>query len=547
MEEKWWKSAVIYQIYPKSFQDSNDDGIGDIRGIISRLDYLEELGVDAVWISPVYSSPQVDSGYDISNYQDIDPMFGNMEDMDCLIEECNKRNIRIIMDLVLNHSSDQHRWFQEAKKSKDNPYHDYYIWRDGNEGELPNGMMAYFGGSAWEWVPELQQYYFHQFTSEQPDLNWHNEKVRQELYEMIRWWMEKGIQGFRLDVIDLVAKEPDLGIAENGPKLHEYVRELSKNTFQKNPDIITVGEAGNTGVESALLFSAQDGSELSMVFQFEHMDMAHNKENQINWVLPFELAELKEIMSRWQVELYEKGWNSLFWENHDQPRIVSRWGTDMAYRREVAKMYAILLHGMQGTPFVYQGEELGMTNVTFADIEDYRDVAAKNLYQRMLDRGYTKEDAMTLIWKDGRDNARTPMQWDKSLHAGFTKGTPWITENPNYLEINAEDERKDPDSVFHFYRKLIQLRKEYSVFVEGNYSLCDKENKDSFSYLRSSDEEELYVVCSFANHCTETVIPERFLESGILLLGNYSDSLPGELKPYEGRIYYRKKCAGENE
>lgn len=547
MEQKWWKSAVIYQIYPKSFQDSNNDGIGDIRGIINRLDYLEELGVDAIWISPIYSSPQIDSGYDISDYQDIDPIFGSMEDMDCLIEECNKRHIRIIMDLVLNHSSDQHKWFKEAKKSKENPYHDYYIWKDGKEGEVPNGMMAYFGGSAWEWVPELQQYYFHQFTPEQPDLNWHNEKVRQELYQMIRWWMDKGIQGFRLDVIDLVAKEPDQCIAENGPRLHEYIRELSKNTFQKNPNIVTVGEAGNTGVESALLFSAQDGSELSMVFQFEHMDMAHKKENQINWVMPFDLLELKDILSKWQIELYGKGWNSLFWDNHDQPRIVSRWGTDLAYREKSAKMYAMLLHGMQGTPFIYQGEELGMTNVSFENIEDYRDVAAKNLYQRMLDRGYTKEDALALIRKDGRDNARTPMQWDKSIHAGFTKGTPWIMENPNYREINAEEERKNPDSVFHFYRKLIQLRKEYSVFVEGKYSLQDKENKDSFSYLRSSKKEELYVICSFANHCTEISIPDRFLEDGVVLIGNYQESLSEQLQPYEGRIYYRKKNAGENE
>ncbi len=543
MEKKWWKTAVIYQIYPKSFQDSNNDGIGDIGGIINRLDYLEELGIDAIWISPIYKSPQVDSGYDISDYQDIDPIFGNMEDMDRLIEECNKRNIRIIMDLVLNHSSDQHRWFQEAKKSKDNPYHDYYIWRDGKEGEVPNEMMAYFGGSAWEWVSELGQYYFHQFTPEQPDLNWHNEKVRQELYQMICWWMDKGIQGFRLDVIDLIAKEPDLCIAENGPKLHEYVRELSRSTFQKKPEIVTVGEAGNTGVESALLFSAQDGSELSMVFQFEHMDMAHKKENQINWVLPFDLLELKEILSKWQVELYGKGWNSLFWDNHDQPRIVSRWDNDPTYREESAKMYAMLLHGMQGTPFIYQGEELGMTNVAFDSITDYRDIAAKNLYDRMLGRGYTKEEAIELIQKDGRDNARTPMQWDKSLHAGFTKGTPWIKENPNYEEINAEDERKDPNSIFHFYRKLIQLRKEYAIFADGKYCLQDKENKESFSYLRSSDTEELYVVCSFVNGCSKVSIPERFLKDGVLLACNYEESLPEQLQPYEGRIYYRKKNA----
>lgn len=483
MENKWWKSAVIYQIYPKSFQDSNGDGIGDIQGIIKRLDYLKQLGIDAVWISPVYRSPQVDSGYDISDYQDIDPIFGTLQDMEALIAECKKRNIRIIMDLVLNHSSDQHRWFQEAKKSRENPYHDYYIWRDGEEGVPPNDMLAYFGGSAWEWVPELKQYYFHQFTPQQPDLNWHNETVRKELYEMILWWMEKGIGGFRLDVIDLIAKEPDLCIAENGPKLHEYIRELSENTFQKNPEIVTVGEAGNTGVESALLFSASDGSELSMVFQFEHMDMAHKKENQINWVLPFSLIELKKILSKWQVELEGKGWNSLFWDNHDQPRIVSRWETDPAYRTESAKMYAMLLHGMQGTPFIYQGEELGMTNVAFPDLEDYRDVAAMNLYDRMLDAGYSSQEAMELIQKDGRDNARTPMQWNDSACAGFTEGKPWIDVNPNYTQINAKEQENNPDSVFHCYRELIRLRKEYEVFCDGSYELLDKENENSFCIL----------------------------------------------------------------
>lgn len=540
MDNKWWKSAVIYQIYPKSFQDSNGDGIGDINGIIQRLDYLQNLGADAVWISPMYKSPQVDCGYDISDYQDIDRIFGNMEDMDRLIKEAKDRNIRIIMDLVLNHSSDQHKWFLEAKKSKDNPYHDYYIWRDGVKGTPPNEMQAYFGGSAWEWVEEAEQYYFHQFTPEQPDLNWHNPQVREELYEMIRWWMDKGIGGFRLDVIDLIAKEPDLLIAENGPRLHQYVRELSEKTFQLNTDIVTVGEAGNTGVDSALLFSNPDGSELSMVFQFEHMDMDRKKVDQINWVLPFDLVSLKNIISKWQVELENKGWNSLFWDNHDQPRIVSRWGNDREYREQSAKMLALLLHGMQGTPFIYQGEELGMTNVQFPDIEAYRDVAAFNLYERMLSRGYTKEEAIELIQKDGRDNARTPMQWNKEYNAGFTNGDPWISLNPNYVEINAEQQIEDKNSIFHFYKKLIQLRKEKKVFVDGSFSMEDLENKNTFSYIRQNDMEKMYIICNFSEEHLDFCFPKEF-EEAELLLSNYKENELAGLLPYEARIYYRRK------
>ena len=369
----WWKNAVVYQIYPKSFQDSDGDGVGDIRGIISRLDYLKELGVDAVWISPMYCSPQNDNGYDISDYQDIDPMFGTLSDMDELIAESGKRGIRIIMDLVLNHTSDEHRWFEEAKKGKDNPYHDYYVWRDGEEGVYPNDMKAVFGGSAWEWVPELGQYYFHQFAPEQPDLNWENPKVRREIYDMILWWMDRGVGGFRLDVIDQIAKEPDRGITNNGPRLHEFLRELSKETFQKG-NLITVGEAWGATTEIAKKYSAPDGSEFSMVFQFEHM-MLDQQDGKEKWDLaPLPFVQLKKCLARWQDALFQKGWNSLFWNNHDLPRIVSRWGNDGRYRVESAKMLAAVLHGMQGTPYIYQGEELGMTNVKFSDISKYRDV-----------------------------------------------------------------------------------------------------------------------------------------------------------------------------
>ena len=405
----WWKNAVVYQIYPKSFQDSDGDGVGDIRGIISRLDYLKELGVDAVWISPMYCSPQNDNGYDISDYQDIDPMFGTLSDMDELIAESGKRGIRIIMDLVLNHTSDEHRWFEEAKKGKDNPYRDYYVWRDGEEGVYPNDMKAVFGGSAWEWVPELGQYYFHQFAPEQPDLNWENPKVRREIYDMILWWMDRGVGGFRLDVIDQIAKEPDRGITNNGPRLHEFLRELSKETFQKG-NLITVGEAWGATTEIAKKYSAPDGSEFSMVFQFEHM-MLDQQDGKEKWDLaPLPFVQLKKCLARWQDALFQKGWNSLFWNNHDLPRIVSRWGNDGRYRVESAKMLAAVLHGMQGTPYIYQGEELGMTNVKFSDISKYRDVETTNIYYERIEAGYAKADVMRSIYAKSRDNARTPMQ-----------------------------------------------------------------------------------------------------------------------------------------
>ena len=392
IKRPWWKNAVVYQIYPKSFQDSNGDGIGDIQGIISRLDYLEELGIDAVWISPMYCSPQDDNGYDISDYQDIDPMFGSLDDMEELIAKAKEKNIRIIMDLVLNHTSDEHRWFLEAKKAKDNPYHDYYVWKDGEEGVYPNDMKAAFGGPAWEWVPELKQYYFHQFSVKQPDLNWENPKVRREIYDMILWWMDKGVGGFRLDVIDQIAKEPDKKITNNGPRLHEFLQEMSRETFQKG-DLITVGEAWGATPEIAKLYSNPDGSEFSMVFQFEHMVM-DQQEGKEKWDLaPLPFVKLKRCLAKWQTELYGKGWNSLFMDNHDLPRIVSRWGDDGKYRKESAKMLAPMLHGMQGTPYVYQGEELGMTNVKFPDISSYEDIETLNMYRertggRICQRGY---------------------------------------------------------------------------------------------------------------------------------------------------------------
>ena len=543
-KKPWWKNAVVYQIYPKSFQDSNGDGIGDIQGIISRLDYLADLGIDAVWISPMYCSPQDDNGYDISDYQDIDPMFGSLYDMEELIAKAKEKNIRIIMDLVLNHTSDEHRWFLEAKKGKDNPYHDYYVWKDGVEGTYPNEMKATFGGPAWEWVPELGQYYFHQFSVKQPDLNWENPKVRREIYDMILWWMDKGVGGFRLDVIDQIAKEPDKMITNNGPRLHEFLQEMSRETFQKG-DLITVGEAWGATPEIAKLYSNPDGSEFSMVFQFEHMVM-DQQEGKEKWDLaPLPFVKLKKCLAKWQNELYGKGWNSLFFDNHDLPRIVSRWGDDSKYRKESAKMLALVLHGMQGTPYVYQGEELGMTNVKFPDISCYEDIETVNMYHERLEAGYGKDDIMRSIYAKSRDNARTPMQWSSEENAGFTTGKPWIRMNPNYTEINAESERKDPDSVYHFYRKLIHMRKEYLVLVDGKFELLLPDDEQIFAYVRRNDDSQMLVCANFTGEPAECPVSGEW-KGAQVLLHNYQgelswgmDSEKIELKPYEAFLLYR--------
>lgn len=556
--KKWWQNSVVYQIYPRSFQDSNGDGIGDIQGIIKRLDYLQELGIDAIWLSPVCKSPQDDNGYDISDYQDIDPMFGNLDDMEQLISEAKKRNIRIIMDLVLNHSSDEHRWFTEAKKSKDNPYHDYYVWRDGEEGVYPNDMGSAFGGPAWEWVPELKQYYFHQFSVKQPDLNWENPKVRREIYDMILWWMDKGVGGFRLDVIDQIAKEPDLKITNNGPRLHEFIQELSRETFQKG-DLITVGEAWGADIDRAKLYSKPDGSEFSMVFQFEHMmlDQEPGKEKWDFCPLPF--VKLKKCLEKWQKELHGCGWNSLFWDNHDLPRIVSRWGNDREYRVEAAKMLATVLHGMEGTPYVYQGEELGMTNVRFDSIEQYQDIEIRNMYRERLEKGYAEKDIMESIYAKGRDNARTPMQWDDTENAGFTTGTPWLGVNPNYTEINARSQIQDENSVFHYYKKLIHLRKENSIFVDGDFTLLLPEDENIFAYVREYEGRKLLVAANFTDKEVECPLLKEWgvpadedgaaksRDNGVkLLIHNYND-LPSQqkLRPYEAMIWEKAETGTE--
>ena len=535
-QKNWWQSAVAYQIYPKSFQDTTGSGTGDLQGIIRRLPYLQALGVDVLWLSPVFASPQVDNGYDVSDYRAIDPMYGSLEDMRALIAAGKERGIGIMLDLVLNHSSDQHRWFQEAKQSRDNPYHDYYVWRDGEEDRPPNEMRACFGGSAWTWVPEVQQYYFHQFAPQQPDLNWENPQVRRALYDMILWWMDQGVEGFRLDVIDQIAKEPDRGITGNGPRLHEFLRELSAETFQKGC-LVTVGEAWGADVERAKLYSAPDGSELSMVFQFEHigLDQQPGKEK---WdTAPLDFVALKRCLAKWQTGLHGCGWNSLFLNNHDLPRTVSRWGDDGAYRVASAKLLATMLHGLEGMPYIYQGEELGMTNIHLP-IEAYRDLESLNLYEARKAAGYPEAEIMASLYARSRDNARTPMQWDASPHGGFTTGTPWLTENPNYREINATAALADPDSIFHYYRRLITLRKTYPVFVHGDFTLLEPDHPSLFVYRRKLARQSLLVICNYGGGETAWSLPAGW-DDAQCLISNYPDRLPGHLRPWEARILLR--------
>jgi Glycosidases len=533
--QPWWKSAVIYQIYPRSFMDANGDGIGDLPGVISKLDYLADLGIDAIWLSPVFRSPQDDNGYDVSDYRDIDPLFGTLADMDRLIAEAKKRGIRIILDMVLNHSSDEHRWFLEAKKSRDNPYHDYYIWRDGKPDMPPNEMLSSFGGSAWEWVPALGQYYFHQYSVKQPDLNWENPALRQELYQILRWWAARGVGGFRLDVVDHFGKEPDKKIRVAGPRLHEYIRELSSEVL-RGTELVTVGEAWSATPESAKLYSNPDGSELSMVFQFEHikLDRMPGRENRALVPLPFQ--QFKQVLGRWQTELYGRGWNSLFWENHDLPRCVSRWGDDGKYRVECAKMLAVLLFGMQGTPYIYQGQELGMTNADYA-LEDYRDIGVSNHIREMRADGFSEEEILYSLHTTSRDNARTPMQWSAAENAGFTAGKPWIRVNPNYLDINAAAQQADPDSIWHCYQTLIALRRQYPVFQHGYFELLSEKDKAIFAYTRTDADTQLLVLCNFYGEAINNPLYAENAVGELLFVSYPNISEPQRLRPYEARIY----------
>ena len=535
MERQWWHSSVVYQIYPRSFNDSNGDGIGDINGIREKLDYLKELGIDVIWLSPVYKSPNDDNGYDISDYCDIMDEFGTMEDMDNLLKEANERGIKILMDLVVNHTSDEHKWFIEAKKSKDNEYRDYYIWRDPVDGHEPNDLGSTFSGSAWQYDETTGQYYLHLFSKKQPDLNWENEKVRNEVYKMMNFWVDKGIGGFRMDVIDLIGKVPDDMITGNGPKLHEYLQEMNKAALE-GKDLLTVGETWGATPAVAKLYSNPERKELSMVFQFEHigLDQIEGKEK---WDLkPLELLELKKVLSKWQTELEGQGWNSLFWNNHDLPRIVSRWGNDKEYRVLSAKMLATLLHGMKGTPYIYQGEELGMTNVRFEDINEYNDIESLNMYKDRLSKGYTHDEIMESIYAKGRDNARTPMQWDNSENAGFTTGTPWLAVNKNYDEINAKQCLEDENSIFHHYRKLINIRKNNDTIIYGDYTLLCPEDENIFAYTRELNGDKILVVCNFYDKEVTFNFNGDFNHADILL-SNYNDSSTLierlKLRPYE--------------
>ncbi|MEL3974325.1 alpha-glucosidase [Rossellomorea oryzaecorticis] len=540
MNKKWWHQSTVYQIYPRSFNDHDGDGIGDIPGIIEKLDYLAFLGIDIIWLSPVYQSPNDDNGYDISDYYEIMSDFGTMEDMDRLIEEARKRDIHIMMDLVINHTSDEHRWFIESRKSKDNPYRDYYVWRESSDGP-PSDITSVFSGPAWEYDEETGEYYFHLFSKKQPDLNLHNKEVRKHLYTMMNFWLEKGVSGFRMDVIDLIGKEIDENILTDGPNLHDYLQEMNREVLSTYPTI-TVGETPSATPETAKLYTGEGRDELDMVFTFQHMSL-DERAGKGKWALkPLDLIDLKQTLSKWQTELHGQGWNSLYWNNHDQPRIVSRWGNEGEYRVESAKMLATLLHMMQGTPYIYQGEEIGMINIVFDDIRDYRDIETINYYNEKISEGVPHADIMKSIHVKGRDNARTPFQWDSNLHGGFTTGTPWLEVNGNYKNINAEDAVKNEESIFYHYKKLIQLRKEHDIIVYGEYELILEDHPEIFAYTRKSGNEILLVIANFNEHEPAFTLPSGFDDKDCeILISNYRGTAhPSELKklrPYEAVVY----------
>lgn len=536
MEKHWWQEVVVYQIYPRSFRDSNGDGIGDIAGMTEKLDYLEKLGIGAIWLSPVYQSPNDDNGYDISDYEAILDEFGTMEEMEHFIAEADKRNIKVVMDLVVNHTSDEHAWFVEAKKDKDNPYRDYYVWADpAADGGVPNGLGSAFSGSAWEWDAASGQYYLHLFSKKQPDLNWQNQKMRQEIYAMMNSWIAKGIGGFRMDVIDLIGKIPEKGITGNGPQLHEFLQEMHHATFGAH-DLLTVGETWGATPEIAKLYSAPERKELSMVFQFEHIGLDQKPDGE-KWDLqPMRVPELKRILAKWQTELGQDGWNSLFWNNHDLPRMLSRWGNDQKYRSECAKMLAILLHMMKGTPYIYQGEEIGMTNTPITSIAEARDIETINMYHERLAKGYPEADILASINTKGRDNARRPMQWDASLHGGFTTDTPWIGVNENYPVINAEAVLEDPDSIFYTYQKLIRLRKEHPIIVWGEFELVDTVD-EVISYYREYEGERWLVVTNFSDDAQPFSVEDEIVEMIIQNDGDEITSLKDlQLKPWQAFV-----------
>ena len=553
MEKGWWKESVVYQIYPRSFCDSNGDGIGDLNGITGKLDYLKELGIDVIWLSPVYKSPNDDNGYDISDYQAIMDEFGTMEDFDRMLATAHEKGIKIMMDLVVNHTSDEHKWFIESRKSTDNPYRDYYIWRPAKEdGSLPNNWGSCFSGPAWEYDKTTDMYFLHLFSKKQPDLNWDNPAVRQDVFDMMNWWLKKGVDGFRMDVISLISKEPGLpdkepgingyatfNVSANGPHVHEYLQEMRQKALN-NADTITVGECSGVTLEEAKKYARSDEKELNMVFQFEHMDVDSDEKSGKWTTRKMDLRDLKNILTRWQKGLQDIAWNSLYWENHDQPRSVSRFGNDSDEYREIsAKMLATCIHMMQGTPYVYQGEELGMTNCPFNTLDNFRDLESINAFHELTEQGkMTEEDMMAAIGYKGRDNARTPMQWDDSAYAGFSTANPWIMVNPNYTKINAKDQINREDSVFKYYQKLIKLRHESELIVYGTYDLILDDDKDIYAYIRTLGDEKLIVYCNFSENTREVELPEEFT-NGKVLISNYIDAKVNHkitLRPYEAIV-----------
>ncbi|WP_342559586.1 alpha-glucosidase [Psychrobacillus sp. FSL W7-1457] len=554
MNRNWWKEAVSYQVYPRSFMDSNGDGIGDLRGIITKLDYLKELGIDVIWVSPFFKSPNADNGYDISDYQGISEQFGDMKDFDELLTETHARGMKLILDLVINHTSDEHPWFVESRSSKDNPKRDWYIWRDGKGTEPPNNWESIFSGSAWEYDTATEQYYMHLFAIKQPDLNWENEDVRSELYKMVNWWLDKGIDGFRVDAISHIKKRqgfPDMpnpdgqqfvssfDMHTNQPGIQTFLSELKEETFSKY-DIMTVGEANGVGVEEADDWVGELNGKFSMIFQFEHLGLWNKDANK-----SVDVIGLKKTLTKWQKGLHERGWNALFLENHDQTRSVSSWGNDQEYWNESAKMLGACYFLMQGTPFIYQGQEIGMTNVQLPSIDDYDDIGMRNFYEIEIAKGRPHLEVMETIWTSGRDNSRTPMQWNSTDNAGFTTGTPWMKVNPNYSSINVEAQLKDEHSIYHFFKSMIKLRKEHEVFVYGAYDLLLETDPDVYVYTRYLDNVFAVILCNFRNKTVELDLHEVEQKDYRLVLSNFEgapDTLTGmaTLKPYETRVYLSK-------
>ncbi|HDR4518626.1 alpha,alpha-phosphotrehalase [Bacillus cereus] len=548
---KDWHKSVVYQIYPKSFNSYYNKETGDIKGVTEKLDYLKELGVDYIWLTPIYQSPQNDNGYDVSDYYSIDPSYGTMEEFEELLEEAKARNIEIMLDIVVNHSSTEHKWFKEAKEDKNSPYRNYYIWRDEK-----NNWQSKFGGSAWKYDEKTEQYFLHLFDETQADLNWENEKLREEVYEMMRFWLDKGVTGFRLDVINLISKDQqflnDDGSTAtsdgrkyytDGPRVHEYLQEMNRNVFE-GKDVITVGEMSSTTIDNCIKYSNPERNELSMTFSFHHLKVDYP--NGDKWTnADFDFIKLKEIMSNWQIEMQKGGgWNALFWCNHDQPRIVSRFGNDEKYRNESAKMLATAMHMLQGTPYIYQGEEIGMTNPKFESIEQYRDVESLNIYDIKLEEGLSKEEIIGILKQKSRDNSRTPMQWNEEVNGGFTTSTPWISVAENFTEINVEKALEDKDSVFYHYKKLIELRKTYDVITEGEYAILDGNHPKVWAYTRTVNDEVLLVINNFYGEEITYSVPAHVQLDGMkqeVLLSNYKDSSKDitnlNLRPYESIVY----------